>query len=53
MSAAANVPKRFALGESLVGQAALERKTIQIDDAPRGLHPDQLRARLGAPRQAS
>jgi signal transduction histidine kinase/HAMP domain-containing protein/CheY-like chemotaxis protein len=30
----ANVPKSFALGESLVGQAALERKSIQIDDAP-------------------
>jgi hypothetical protein len=28
------VPKRFALGESLVGQAALERKTIQIDEPP-------------------
>ncbi len=30
----ADVPKGFALGESLVGQAALERKSIQIDDAP-------------------
>ena len=29
-----DVPKSFALGESLVGQAALERKTIRIDDAP-------------------
>ena len=29
------MPKSFALGESLVGQAALERKTIKIDDAPR------------------
>jgi signal transduction histidine kinase/HAMP domain-containing protein/CheY-like chemotaxis protein len=29
-----DVPKTFALGESLVGQAALERKTIKIDEAP-------------------
>jgi signal transduction histidine kinase/HAMP domain-containing protein len=29
-----DVPKSFALGESLVGQAALERKTIKIDEAP-------------------
>jgi HAMP domain-containing protein len=30
------IPDRFALGESLVGQAALERTTIQIDEAPAG-----------------
>ncbi len=29
-----DVPERFGLGESLVGQAALERSTISIDDAP-------------------
>jgi signal transduction histidine kinase/HAMP domain-containing protein len=29
-----DVPKTFALGESLVGQAALERRTIKIDEAP-------------------
>jgi signal transduction histidine kinase/CheY-like chemotaxis protein/HAMP domain-containing protein len=29
-----DVPGRFRLGESLVGQAALERQTIHIDDAP-------------------
>jgi signal transduction histidine kinase/HAMP domain-containing protein/CheY-like chemotaxis protein len=28
------VPTRFGFGESLVGQAALERKTVRIDDAP-------------------
>ena len=28
------VPDRFALGESLVGQAALERKTIEITEPP-------------------
>ena len=38
------VPDRFGLGESLVGQAALERTTIRIDERP-GLHPGQLRAR--------
>jgi signal transduction histidine kinase/HAMP domain-containing protein/CheY-like chemotaxis protein len=31
----AGIADRFALGESLVGQAALERKTIQIEDVPR------------------
>jgi signal transduction histidine kinase/HAMP domain-containing protein/CheY-like chemotaxis protein len=30
------LPERFALGESLVGQAALDRSTIQVDDAPDG-----------------
>ncbi len=30
------VPERFRLGESLVGQAALERTTIRIDDTPEG-----------------
>ncbi len=30
------VPDRFGLGESLIGQAALERSTIQIQDAPVG-----------------
>src|SRR3984957_1552397 len=30
------VPDRFGLGQSLVGQAALERATIQIEDAPAG-----------------
>jgi signal transduction histidine kinase/CheY-like chemotaxis protein/HAMP domain-containing protein len=30
------VPDRFRLGESLVGQAALERKTIHIADVPDG-----------------
>ncbi|HEY2161098.1 MAG TPA: response regulator, partial [Solirubrobacteraceae bacterium] len=29
-----SVPDRFRLGDALVGQAALERKTIQIHDAP-------------------
>ncbi len=29
-----SVPEAFALGESLVGQAALEGTTIRIDDAP-------------------
>ncbi|MGZ4170684.1 MAG: response regulator, partial [Solirubrobacteraceae bacterium] len=28
------VPERFSAGESLVGQAALERKTIEISDPP-------------------
>src|SRR5205085_10034589 len=28
------VPTRFRFGQSLVGQAALERKTVRIDDAP-------------------
>jgi HAMP domain-containing protein/signal transduction histidine kinase/CheY-like chemotaxis protein len=28
------IPDHFGLGESLIGQAALERKTIRIDDAP-------------------
>jgi signal transduction histidine kinase/HAMP domain-containing protein/CheY-like chemotaxis protein len=46
-----DVPKSFALGESLVGQAALERKTIRIDDAPE----DYIRisSGLGATRAAS
>ena len=45
------MPKSFALGESLVGQAALERKTIKIDDAPE----DYIRicSGLGATRAAS
>ncbi len=44
-------PQSFALGESLVGQAALERKTIRIDDAPE----DYIRisSGLGATRAAS
>ncbi len=29
-----DVPDRFGLGESLVGQAAVEHKTIRIDDTP-------------------
>ncbi len=29
-----DVPDRFSLGESLVGQAALERKTIEINEPP-------------------
>ncbi|MHB8690260.1 MAG: HAMP domain-containing protein [Solirubrobacteraceae bacterium] len=37
------VSHRFALGESLVGQAALERKTISIDDVP----PDYIRVSSG------
>jgi signal transduction histidine kinase/HAMP domain-containing protein/CheY-like chemotaxis protein len=28
------LPEHFAFGESLVGQAALERKTVHIDEAP-------------------
>ncbi|HWE59679.1 MAG TPA: HAMP domain-containing protein [Solirubrobacteraceae bacterium] len=46
-----DVPKTFALGESLVGQAALERKTIRIDDAPE----DYIRisSGLGSTRAAS
>jgi signal transduction histidine kinase/CheY-like chemotaxis protein/HAMP domain-containing protein len=31
-----DVPERLALGESLVGQAALDRTTILVDDAPEG-----------------
>ncbi len=30
------LPARFGLGESLVGQAALDKRTITIDDAPEG-----------------
>ena len=30
------IPKSFGLGQSLVGQAALERRTVQIEDAPAG-----------------
>jgi signal transduction histidine kinase/HAMP domain-containing protein/CheY-like chemotaxis protein len=32
----AGIADRFALGESLVGQAALERRTIQIEHVPQG-----------------
>jgi signal transduction histidine kinase/HAMP domain-containing protein/CheY-like chemotaxis protein len=31
-----DVPDSFALGQSLVGQAAVEHKTIRIDDTPEG-----------------
>ncbi|HEX4010667.1 MAG TPA: HAMP domain-containing protein [Solirubrobacteraceae bacterium] len=37
------LPGSFGLGESLVGQAALERKTIWIDDPP----PDYIRVSSG------
>jgi len=32
----AEVPERFELGESLVGQAALDRRRIRLDQAPAG-----------------
>ena len=38
---------RFKLGEALVGQAALERKSILVTRAARRLHPHHLRARRG------
>ncbi len=44
---------RFAIGEGLVGQAAFERKTIALTDAPARLHQGRLRPRRGARRRAS
>jgi HAMP domain-containing protein/signal transduction histidine kinase/CheY-like chemotaxis protein len=43
-----DVPDRFALGESLVGQAAVEHKTIRIDDTPE----DYIRVSSGLGRAA-
>ncbi len=45
------LPSAFALGESLVGQAALDRRTITIDDAPGGYI--QVSSGLGAAPPAS
>ncbi len=40
-----SVSNSFELGEGLVGQAAVEHKSILITDAPHRLHPDHLGAR--------
>ena len=42
--AATRCPTASPWARALVGQAALERRTIEIDDAARRLHPRQLRA---------